>query len=334
MKIGKVSQTVLKRSVQKQLHYRREESVMEPSIEEMCGGIKVGESDNVLVTGTCLYGNQKELGVFALAKVANDLATRGAEIVGAGVTILLPPHAYESRLKAMTEALERAGSAHAIQLFYVKVEVSPVIESAIISVTGVGLQKKGTVVKSILAQPRQDIVLVKWIGLEGTMRILLEKEEELSKRFIPAFLNPIKAWEEVLFSQKEIQMAEQMGASAMQQIGDGGIFAALWEIAEASKVGLEVELKQMSIRQETVEICEYYHLNPYQLTSTGSILVVTDQGKELVKEYEKQGICGMVLGKITDQKERIISGGGEKRYLDRPAVDELVKIYQTEENEA
>ena len=39
MKIGKVSQTVLKRSILKPLQFHREETMFEPSVEEMCYGI-------------------------------------------------------------------------------------------------------------------------------------------------------------------------------------------------------------------------------------------------------------------------------------------------------
>ena len=48
------------------------------------------------------------------------------------------------------------------------------------------------------------------------------------------------------------------GVRAMHDVTTGGIFGALWELAEASGVGLEIELKKIPIRQETVEICEFF----------------------------------------------------------------------------
>lgn len=67
MKVGKVSQTVLKRSLLKPLQFHREESMFPPSVEEMCYGIKTGEGEEVLSSTAVLYGNEKDLGVFALA---------------------------------------------------------------------------------------------------------------------------------------------------------------------------------------------------------------------------------------------------------------------------
>ena len=55
--------------------------------------------------------------------------------------------------------------------------------------------------------------------------------------------------------------------------------AALWEMAEEEKIGFEIAMGSISLKQETVEICEYYRLNPYQLTSAGSYLILTDEAE-------------------------------------------------------
>ena len=330
MKIGKVSQTVLKRSILKPLQFHREESLIDPSVEEMCYGIKAAEDEQIISASAVLYGDEKDLGVFALAQVVNDLATRGAKAVGASVHIMLPPYAYESRLKTMVEYVERAGSAHAVQIVCAKAEVSPVIQKAIVYVNGMGVLKKGELLQSSMGKAGQDIVLLKWIGLEGTFRVMREKEEALSKRFVPTFLNQIRSLETQIFSEEELEVAKEFGVSAMHQITSGGILAALWEMSEASNVGIEVDLKKMAIKQETVEVCEFCHLNPYQLTSTGSVLIFTDRGEELVAKYEQLGVQASVLGKTTVDTARVILGGEEKRFLDRPAADELLKIYENQ----
>lgn len=327
MKIGKVSQTILKRSMLKPLRFTREEALLTPMVEEMCYGVRCKEGEEILCTSTVLYGNEKDLGVFALARVLNDLATRGAQMVGADIHIMLPPHAYESRLKAMMEHIEHAGSTHGVQILSAKAEISPAINKAIVYLNGIGVLKEGELLQSSMGKPEQDIVLLKWIGLEGTFRAMREKEVELQERFVHTFLNQIKQMEPQIFSGKEIEIAKRHGVSAMHQITEGGILAALWEMADASGVGLEVQLKEMSIRQETVEICEFCHLNPYQFTSTGSVLIFTERGEELVQKYEEAGIKASLLGRTTANAERVILGGEEKRFLDKPAADELLKLY-------
>ena len=83
------------------------------------------------------------------------------------------------------------------------------------------------------------------------------------------------------------------GVRAMHDVTAGGIFGALWELAEASGVGLDITLKKIPIRQETVEICEFFDINPYQLASGGSLLMAAEDGNRLVMDLAKEGIPAM-----------------------------------------
>ena len=83
----------------------------------------------------------------------------------------------------------------------------------------------------------------------------------------------------------------------MHDVTEGGIFGALWEIAEASGVGLEIDLKKIPLKQETVEICEFFGINPYELISSGSMLMATEDGNGLVMELEKQAFRQLSLEK-------------------------------------
>ena len=126
----------------------------------------------------------------------------------------------------------------------------------------------------------------------------------------------------------EGRIAAQMGATAMHDVTEGGIYGALWEMAEASGVGLEIDLKAIPIRQETVELCEVMGLNPYYLISSGSMLIATDHGHDLVRELQKAGIHASVAGKVTRGNDRVVLNGEDRAFLERPRTDELYKIYE------
>lgn len=49
-------------------------------------------------------------------------------------------------------------------------------------------------------------------------------------------------------------------------------------------------MKKISILQETIEVCEHFRLNPYQMISTGSFLAVTDNGEVLADALNNQGL--------------------------------------------
>ena len=78
--------------------------------------------------------------------------------------------------------------------------------------------------------------------------------------------------------------------------------------------------------QETIEICECYRLNPYQLRSEGCFLIVTDEESRVERLLAEQGIRGTVIGEIANNNDKIIRNGEDIRYIDRPAPDELAKI--------
>mgnify|MGYP002229688185 FL=1 len=86
----------------------------------------------------------------------------------------------------------------------------------------------------------------------------------------------------------------------MHDITEGGIFGALWELAQGADVGLDVDLKKIPIRQETVEVCEQFGLNPYLLMSSGAMLIGTKQGEILVRKLGEAGIPGTVIGQAVE----------------------------------
>ena len=327
MKAGKVTQTVYRRSILKQLHIEKASVLLAPSQEESCYGIRATDGEQVVASSISLYGNEKDLCVFAMAKAANDLAAKGAQVKGFGIQILLPEYAYESRLKMMVALAEEAAQKEHLQILEANAQSVPGIHTTIVQVTALGTAVEDTIMQCHRAKPGQDIVQVKWIGLEGALRVKREKQEELKERFIPAFIDKVEAGRAELFSVSALETAAAASVSAMHQIGDGGIFAALWELAESADIGLCVDLRKMAVKQETIEVCEYFHLNPYQLTSTGCVLLVTDKGEELADALRKNGTPSTVIGRTTKETERVIMNGGEKRYLDRPAQDEFARFF-------
>lgn len=187
--------------------------------------------------------------------------------------------------------------------------------------------------------PGQEIILCGYVGLEGTLRLLDEAEGELGSRFVPSFLAGAKALKKDLVMPETVRRAwglrteAENGQSrplvtAVRQIGSGGILAALWDLAEQSGTGLEVDMHCMQLKQETVEICEYFRLNPYQMTSAGSFLLAADNADEVVELLEGAGARAGKLGVARAQNARVITSGEETRYLDRPAPDELMRWWE------
>lgn len=332
MKIGKVPENVLKRSVFKQIKFKRDEVLIHPGVGEDCAAVAL-EPDEVLVLSTDpITGAVSDIGTLAIHVTANDLASAGAEPVGVLLTILLPQSAEEADLKSLMKEMGAACESLNIEIIGGHTEVTGVVNQPVVTVTGVGKAKKDAVVSTKGAQPGQDIVVTKWIGLEGTSIVAASKEKELRERYSQEFIDRAKGFIQYISVVKEGLAARDFGVSAMHDVTEGGIFGALWEVAVAGGVGLLVDLKKVPLKQETVEICEFFDLNPYQLISSGSMLIACDRGHDLVKELEKIGIHSAVVGKFTDNNDKVIVyDEGETRYLGPPKTDELYKVECVEE---
>lgn len=335
MKVGNVSQTVLKRSVLKQLHTKRKEILTDLSVEEMCTAVQIRDTEDVVFASAVVSGNSKNIGVYAIMRAVLDLETRGASAIGVSVQVILPTYAYESRLKEMFRCMEERCASWGIAITCAKAETSPAVSQSVVSVTAAGSVEKGQLRTLAQAEPNQEIVLCGSIAAEGVLRIFDEKREELSKRFVPAFMRQIQGIESELEVFHALRSVKQENTpkgeplvTAMQQIGSGGILASLWELTEAANVGMQIEMSRISIRQECVEVCEYYHLNPYQMTSAGTVLMVTRDCNALVRCLEESGARASVLGVTTADHAKVITSGDEVRYLDRPAPDELMRWWE------
>lgn len=112
----------------------------------------------------------------------------------------------------------------------------------------------------------------------------------------------------------------------MHDVTEGGIFGALWELAESSGIGLEIDWKKIPVKQETIEVCEFFGINPYELISSGCMLMAAPDGNALTRELEKEGIHAVIIGKATEGNDRVLLNEEEKRFLEPPKTDELYKV--------
>lgn len=326
MKIGKVPENVLKRSVMKQLHYKRDEVILGPGIGEDCAALALAEDEILVMSTDPITGTAKDIGKLAIQITANDLASAGAEPIGVMLTILLPDGTREIALKRIMEQMECACREAKMQILGGHTEVTAVVNQPVVNVAGVAKAKKGSLISTAGARAGMDIVVSKWVGIEGTMIFAKEKEAELKEHFPADFVDTAIGFDRYLSVVPEAAVATQSSVAAMHDVTEGGLFGALWEMAEASGVGLEIDLKKIPIRQETVEICEYFDVNPYGLISSGMMLMASADGNALVLALQETGIPATVIGKATEGNDRVIIRDEERRFLEPPKTDELYKV--------
>lgn len=316
MKSGKVSEAVLKRSILKQITTKREDVLMGAGVCKDSAVIEVTNENAVALSSDpfVLLGQNAEM--LAINSTVNNIAASGAEAVGVLINLILPALYEEVDIKKTMNNFNAACLKLKIQILGGHTELSDAVNKPIAVITAVGKADEKNLPDIKKVKPGQDIVMSKYAGLEGTYRALIENREILKQRFSSSFLQKIETIQDEISVIPEAHIAMEHGVSAMHDASSGGIFRALWEIGSGSGLGLEVNFKDIHIKQETVEITEILDINPYQITSGGSLLMITDDGESLVNALRKNEIEAALIGKMTKSNERVLITQEGKRYLE------------------
>ena len=177
--------------------------------------------------------------------------------------------------------------------------------------------------------PGQDIIMTGFIALEGTARLAREQRELLLKTLPEELLDDAEAFLDYLTRVPEAAVAIRHGATAMLTVGDGGIMTALWILAGYSGAGMRVGLRDIPVKQETIEICEVLEINPYHLLSGGCTLMTADNGYRLCADLKELGFEAAVIGHITADKDKAIINGDGIGFLNRPQTDEYIRFHES-----
>lgn len=326
MRIGKVSESVLKRSVLKRMKHRRDDVLLGAGVGEDAAAIEAGLEDVVMLTTDPVTATTHDMGTYGVYAVANDLLAGGARPVGVLCNILLPPNAREIAIKRMMDEVENCCRELDMEILGGHTEVTAAVNQPVLTVTGVGKCKKNEI-SSIKKFAKGDaLVMTKWAGSQGAAILAKDHEEKLTSRYTRSFIEDTKQLGENLSIAKEVGIAKRVGVTGMHDVAQGGIYGALWDVASAAGVGFEVDLGKIPIKQETVEICEFFDINPYQLMSAGCLLLGTRNPDKMVEELTKQGIYAEVIGKIVSGNDKVILRDGERFFLEPIKSDELFGI--------
>lgn len=330
MKVGKISESVLKRSVLRMIKNENTNVKNGAGVGSDCAifACKNGFSAQSVQSGEL----EKPADIrFVITKAANSVAAGGGKPFMVLLSLLLPRGAEETLLQEIMKEAEKTAKALDVQLAGGHTAVYDGITKPYASVTAAGeaLYQE----KKEKAKPGQDIVMSKWAALEGTAILAERYADRLAARYPLHMIEAAAEFSQYLSIKEEAALAAEYGATAVHDVSGGGVFAALWELAENADTGLIVDLKKIPVRQETVEVCEFFGISLYELLSGGSLLMTAENGEALVQALNEAHIEAAVIGRLTDNKDRVVINEEEKRFLERPRADEITKILY-EEKEA
>lgn len=327
MNIGKLSTEDLHRLIHGNTGARREEVVIRPKIGEDCAVIKVGDEGVILSTDP-ITGSASEVGKLAVHINCNDIASSGGDIVGLMLTILAPEGTTIETLESVMKQASDEAKKMNVEIIGGHTEITGAVNQLLVSATAVGKEKLENIVATASGQLGDAILITKGIGIEGTGIIAFEKEAELSSVLMPAELAEAKDMLNKISVYKEGRLASAFGVTSMHDVTEGGVFGALWEGCMASGLGCDIDINRLPVAPVTRQICSHYGINPYQLISSGSMMITVESSRAeaLIAYLAEHKVPAFEIGKLTSGKIRFCDERGDFREIPEPASDELYKV--------
>jgi len=330
VKAGKLPPQLLKEMVLTRLGAERREVVVPARFGEDSSVIDL-EGRRLVISTDPITGAGEGAGRLAILVTANDVAASGGEPLAALLTVILPVGTATERVQAIMEEAHAAAQELGIALVGGHTEVAPGVRQPILSATVVGKELEDlphAPVTSGGAHPGDAILLTKGAGVEGTAILAHDFAAQLLERGVgEKMLVRARAFSGRISVVEEAVAAARAGASAMHDVTEGGVLGALYEMAEASGVGMTVRQDELLVAEETRLICEALDLDPLRLISSGSLLIAAPDPVPVVDAVRAAGADIAIIGRAVPGTGVYLvpRGGGEDevRLVPPPESDEL-----------
>ncbi len=297
-------------------------------------GVHLIDGDRYLVVSTdpCIGVPEEWFGWLLIHYVASDVALFGAKTEFCTINLLGSPTTeaavFHNVMRQACDAADELG----ITIVTGHTGTYDGLSTLLGVCTGYGHVDKNRLVTPGGAKPGDHVVCIKPIGLEVAVNFALthgalaerlfgvQRTMELSK--LVAMQSCVK---------EALLLAEIEGVHAMHDATEGGLTAALNEIAEASNVGFNVDWEKFLFPEEVQVLREAYRLSDEQvlsMSSTGTFLVaVSPDARDKVETLLRQnGVEARLLGSFTKDLRRVLVKNGKERLFPEEADDSYARF--------
>ena len=265
-----------------------------------------------------------DIGRISAAGTINDVSMMGAKplaitnamIVQEGFDI----EDMDKIMKSMNDTCSEADVA--LIAGDTKVMESNKLEGIVIVTTGIGIAKKGEVIRDSTLEVGDKIIVTGSIGDHGMSLMSFREgfgfETDLKSDCAPMWGIVSKA-------------LEVGGVHAMKDPTRGGFANAINEMAEKSNVGVLLENDAIPIKREVHAVSEMLGIDPFEVENEGKVVmgVAADKADEILEaiKTDKYGKDAAIIGEVVEGKHVIIETAvGGQRILETPIADPVPRV--------
>ena len=302
-----------------------------PGVGEDTAAVDIGKDSVLVLTSDPITFAPDSIGRYAVLVNANDIATAGARPRWLLVTALFPPGTTLAALRADLGELGKFCRKEGITVIGGHTEITPAVTRPILAGTLAGTVRRSALLKKSSVRRGDLILLTKALAAEGNSLIARRFPERLrrggmTEREITACRKDIR----LLSILPEARIAASLpGVSALHDVTEGGLAAALRELSAAAGRRIRVEMEKIPVSPRTVKVCRLLGLDPLCLIASGSLLICCRKSAAviLLSRLRRARIPVTRIGDAGDRGKGVKAFlNGESRPWPDPPVDEIARI--------
>jgi hydrogenase expression/formation protein HypE len=311
--------------------------ILGPGIGLDCAVLDMGERLLVLKSDPITFATD-EIGWYGVQVNANDIATTGADPKWMLVTLLLPEGSTTTQtVDQISSQVSDACRINGITVVGGHTEITYGIDRPILMGTMLGEVSHDNLITPLGAKPGDRILLTKGVPIEATAIIAREFADKMSEEFSNEEINQAQnfLYDPGISVLKDAKLARQSGqVTAMHDPTEGGLLAALWELADACGSKLVIETEKIYIPQLSEKICKFFGINPLAAIASGALLLTAreEASIKIATTLNQAGIYCSEIGVVEEGTPSVwqVQKAG-RTILDRPQRDEISFLFENSE---
>jgi hydrogenase expression/formation protein HypE len=238
-----------------------------------------------------------DIGRLAICGTVNDLAMAGAQPLGLTASFILEEGLSIEDLKRVLASMKGAALEAGVQVVAgdTKVVEHGAAEGLYITTAGIGAISDNVVIGSAQAKPGDAVLVSGPIG-DHEIAVLMARGEFSLQGEVESDCAPLNGLVEAMLKACP-------DIHSLRDPTRGGLATVLWEIAQASGVGVVVEEREVPMRKEVKGVCDLLGFDPYYLANEGKLVafVPEKEAAKVLKAMQKHplGKEATVIGKVT-----------------------------------
>jgi len=268
-----------------------------------------------------------DIGSLAVHGTINDLAMGGAEPLFLSAAFIIEEGFSMEMLRRIVSSLQRAANEAGVQVITgdTKVVEKGKGDGLFINTTGIGIVAHGVELSADRARPGDKVLLSGSIGDHGIA--ILAQREGLE------FESAIESDSAALHGLVTEMLKTSHAIRCMRDPTRGGLSSTLNEIAEQSRVGIELDEQSIPVRDDVKGACEMLGLDPLYVANEGKLVaIVSPEAADAVLEVMRKHPLGkqaQVVGTVNEKHPGLVTmrtALGTSRIVDMLSGDQLPRI--------